>query len=105
VDRDALSDGTTLTNPAETFPAIKRTILWEIADHGMRMNLASCTDLRAPKDHRGCSETTPRPDPHRTADHNVRPYDRRGIDCRLWVDNGSWMNAHWPALSRRQNDI
>ena len=84
---------------AEALPAIKCMILGNVANHDMRMNLASRTDLRIPQDHRRRSETTSRTDAHRTADYNVRSYDRRGVDHRLRIDNGCWMNVHWPSQS------
>jgi hypothetical protein len=94
MDGDSLSNCAILTNPAEALSAFKRSILWKVADHGVRMNFASGADLCVPHDDGKWRDAAPWPDPHRPVDHGVRSDGRCGIYGGQRVDNCAWVDAH-----------
>ena len=90
----SLANGAVVANTAKAWPTVKRSILWDIANHGMRMDRASGTDLRVTEDDGRCGDMARGTNPDRPANDSVRPNGRRGIDRRQRVDNRGRMDAH-----------
>src|ERR1700733_2844544 len=73
MNSDSLANGAVLADTAKAWPTLKRSILGDIADHRMRMDRTSGTDLGVAEDDGRCGDTALGANPDRPANDRVRP--------------------------------